>query len=84
MLLASVHTRIASPGQLTTAGSQMGALISRLTGSRVGSSSFYEQYERNFEGLKEYILKLKVQRVTLKSQGAVRTCVGCMSVIAKA
>lgn len=45
----------------------MGALISRFTGSRVGSSSFYEQYERNFEGLKEYIIKLKVQRITLKS-----------------
>lgn len=40
----------------------MGGLLSRLGGSRVGSSSFYEQYERNFERLKAYIVKLKVRR----------------------
>lgn len=45
----------------------MGALVSRLTGSRVGSSSFYEQYERNFERLKEYIIKLKVALLAVRA-----------------
>lgn len=40
----------------------MGAILSRLAGSRVGSSTFYEQYERNFERLKAYTIKLKVRR----------------------
>jgi hypothetical protein len=77
LLRASVNTRIALPWAADKRV-RMGALISRFTGSRVGSSSFYEQYERNFEGLKEYIIKLKVQRVALKSQGADGTRSRCM------